>query len=193
MLEQAGRQLAGEPEAVQRNLTLVQGDMRRFSLDRRFDFVFLGFNSILHLLSADDQIGTFTSVRQHLTPGGRFIVDVFNPTMAILADAVRPSPQVRIDLDKTDTTTGERLIRSTAGRYYDAEQRTQVRYFYERFGADGGYSKNVVDATFHTVFPRELELLFRMTGFTIEATYGDYIGDPFAAGCPRMIMVGRAA
>ena len=84
-------------------------------------------------------------------------------------------------------------MRTSANRYFDAEQRTHSRYFYERFGADGGYSKTLVDANYHTVFPRELELLYRMTGFEIEAMFGDYAGDPFAAGCPRMIMVGRAA
>src|SRR5689334_16195350 len=75
MLESAQASLGAEPEAVRRNLTLVHGDMRDFSLDDGFDLVFVGFNSIIHLMTLDDQLGAFRSVRRHLTEGGRFIVD----------------------------------------------------------------------------------------------------------------------
>src|SRR5688572_25595846 len=47
----------------------VQGDMRSFDLGRTFDFVFI------------------TAVRRHLAPGGRFVFDVFSPSVRLLADA----------------------------------------------------------------------------------------------------------
>jgi hypothetical protein len=42
----------------------------------------------------------------------------------------------------------------------------------------------------HMYFPRELQLLFLATGFSIEAIYGTYDMKPFGHGT-RQIVVGR--
>ena len=65
----------------------VQGDMRSFDLDRIFDFVFITANSLLHLHAAEDLVSCFRSVRKHLAPGARFVFDVFNPSVRLLAEA----------------------------------------------------------------------------------------------------------
>lgn len=65
----------------------VHGDMRAFDLGRTFDYVFIAGNSLLHLHEADDLVSCFRSVRQHLAPGGRFVLDVFNPSVRVLAGA----------------------------------------------------------------------------------------------------------
>src|SRR3954454_17182743 len=65
----------------------VRGDMRAFELGRTFDFVFIAANSLLHLHEAEDLVGCFRSVRRHLAPGARFVFDVFNPRVRLLAEA----------------------------------------------------------------------------------------------------------
>ena len=67
----------------------VQGDMRDFDLGRTFDFVFIAANSLLHLHEAEDLVSCFRSVRRHLAPGARFVFDVFNPSVRLLAEADR--------------------------------------------------------------------------------------------------------
>ena len=71
----------------------LQGDMTAFDLGRTFDFVFITANSLLHLHEIDDLVSCFRSVRRHLAPGARFIFDVFNPSLRVLAEAdgSRPS------------------------------------------------------------------------------------------------------
>ena len=34
------------------SVSIIHGDMRSFNLDKKFDLVFIGYNSFLHLLSA---------------------------------------------------------------------------------------------------------------------------------------------
>ena len=65
----------------------MQGDMRAFDLGGTFDFVFITANSLLHLHEAEDLVSCFRSVRQHLAPGARFVFDVFNPSVRLLAEA----------------------------------------------------------------------------------------------------------
>jgi len=55
---------------------IVQGDMRSFSLDRRFDVVLCVFDSINHLLTLTEWEQTFIQVKRHLTPEGVFIFDM---------------------------------------------------------------------------------------------------------------------
>lgn len=65
----------------------VQGDMTSFDLGRTFDLVFITANSLLHLHEAEDLVSCFRSARRHLAPGARFIFDVFNPSVRLLAEA----------------------------------------------------------------------------------------------------------
>src|SRR3954467_14059469 len=84
----------------------VQGDMRAFDLGRKFDLVFIAANSLLHLHEAADLLSCFRSVRAHLAPGARFIFDVFNPDVRLLAaaDGVRRTREVLsfVDPDRGD-------------------------------------------------------------------------------------------
>ena len=55
---------------------LVEGDMKAFSLEQRFDVVICVFDSLNHLLSFGDWQSMFEVVHQHLVDGGLFIFDV---------------------------------------------------------------------------------------------------------------------
>lgn len=54
---------------------LVQGDMRSFSLAQTVDVVICVYDSLNYLLTTEDLLKTFQSVRTCLRPGGIFIFD----------------------------------------------------------------------------------------------------------------------
>ncbi len=83
MLAEAQRKAKSRGVAVQ----WTKGDMRAFDLGGTFDFVFITANSLLHLHEAGDLVSCFQSVRRHLAPGARFVFDVFNPSVRLLAEA----------------------------------------------------------------------------------------------------------
>src|SRR5579859_2562881 len=56
MLSIARGKIAGEAEAVRLRIELVQGDVRTFSLDRRFHLAVIPYRAFLHLLTVEDQI-----------------------------------------------------------------------------------------------------------------------------------------
>jgi SAM-dependent methyltransferase len=55
---------------------LIEGDMKAFSLEERFDVVICVFDSLNHLLSFGDWQSMFDAVYEHLQDGGLFIFDV---------------------------------------------------------------------------------------------------------------------
>ncbi|WP_409491155.1 daptide-type RiPP biosynthesis methyltransferase [Amycolatopsis sp. cmx-11-12] len=68
---------------VRKRCTVVQGDMTAFALDERFERVVVSSGSI-NVLDAADRPGLYASVREHLAPGGRFLLGV------AVAEAVKP-------------------------------------------------------------------------------------------------------
>lgn len=56
--------------------TIVQGDMRNFSLGTAYDVILCVFDSINHLLTLEEWDQTFSQVKKHLTSEGVFIFDM---------------------------------------------------------------------------------------------------------------------
>lgn len=191
MLARCREKLAQEEPAVQTNLTLYEKDMCRFELEQQFDLIFVGFNSVLHLLTMKDRLATFSCAQRQLAPGGRLIVDVFSPSLFLLLQAQEQVPRLEPDLDAEDPSVGQRLLRSVSRRYDETTQTVHARWFVEKYRKGVQREKRVQDVSFHIYFPEELRLLFGMNGFAVEDVYGDYDWRPFAAGCRRMIFLGR--
>lgn len=75
MLAILRERLADVPAALRDRCTVVQGDMSAFELDRRFGAVVISPGSI-NLLSEAQRSGLYASVREHLEPGGKFLLGV---------------------------------------------------------------------------------------------------------------------
>lgn len=106
----------------------IEADMRRFTLGRQFDSVFVASNSLSHLPRRTDLQACFASVHSHLAPGGRFLVDVFNPALSILQ---RPPDERDFMAEYEDTEVQDRIAVSKSVRYAAA---TQILYETWYFG-----------------------------------------------------------
>jgi SAM-dependent methyltransferase len=60
-------------------IEVVLGDMTSASTDRRYSLVYLVFNTIFNLLTAEDQIRCFENAARHLAPDGCFVVEAALP------------------------------------------------------------------------------------------------------------------
>ena len=113
-----------------------------------------------------------------------------NPSVTGIAP---PRAFVEIDVDTRDPRTGTRLLRYKTTRYLAHEQRAEIRFLYDRLTDDQGADRYVSDFDCHVYFPREVELLFRMTGFSVETWFGDYAGRRLRASSRQLIGVGLKA
>src|SRR5271170_5689565 len=113
MLSAAQARLDEAPQAIQERTTLVQAEMRSWKSDRQFDLILIPCASITHVLTLKDQLATWRTALDNLLPGGRFVVEVLMPNLAIFADSFSRPPRVLMetDLDVEDKEEKTRLLR----------------------------------------------------------------------------------
>jgi SAM-dependent methyltransferase len=173
-------------KAAQRGVEVewVRGDMREFDLHRTFDLVFIAANSLLHLHEANDLVRCFRSVRRHLAPGARFIFDVFNPSVRLLAEAdgVR---RRRGALSFVDPDRG--VVHVDVAETYDAAaQVTRGRWY---FSTDSEADFAVAPLELRSIFPQELPLLLALGGLRVVDRFGDWSRGSFTPGSALQLCV----
>lgn len=162
------------------------GDMTNFKLGRRFGFIFIASNSLLHLHSADDIVRCFQSVRDHLDQGGRFAFDIFNPNVRLLADADGTRREMqRFD----DPERGE--VRVDVEERYDAV--AQVTHGIWSFSTTSEPDFLTVSVEVRSIFPQELPLLIEAGGLRLLERYGDFAYSPFSNESPHQVCVCEVA
>ena len=166
-----------------------EADMRAFSLGREFGMAFIALNSLMHLETRAEQRRAFASVRRHLTTGGRFIVDVFNPDEG-LPD---PSQESQLLLHcLKQRPDGSQLLHFQSVSVDRGAQLVSVTNYYDDTGADGTIRRHMAPFRLRYVHIGELELMLEHEGFHVEDVYGSYDLEPFRNGSPRIIAVARA-
>lgn len=187
MLERA-RQKAEEADVANR-LTLVQGDMRKFDLQKKFGLVMIPFRSFLHLLYIQDQMKALACIRQHLQPGGKLVMNVFVPKIEHLyEESEKMSLRGMYPLE-----TGEQVAMWDYTRYDYFQQLSEVTRTYERLSPEGVVQEKVVGRfTLRYIFPAELHHLLRLNGFKVVQRYGSFEKAPFDQKSSELIIIAEA-
>jgi SAM-dependent methyltransferase len=140
--------LRARPGGDQINVTV--GDMTTVTTGHRYGLVYLVFNSIFNLLTADDQIRCFENAARHLTTDGRFVVET----------AV---PHAWIAPDKSDYVHAEHVGTNTVvldvARYDPVTQLFEENHV--RFTASGITWNPIVC---RLITPGEMDLMARIAG-----------------------------
>ncbi|MBI2780421.1 MAG: class I SAM-dependent methyltransferase [Chloroflexi bacterium] len=165
---------ARKSEAAGVDITWVRGDVRAFDLNRRFRLILLPSNSICHLLTREDLEACLAAVARHLHPEGRFALNVFVPSMALL---MRPPEEEQDFGGYTDPASGEH-VSMTHRSWYDAATQIKHHRLFRRVGDVPNQPDGTL--TMRIYFPQELDALLWYNGFEIEHKFGED-GRPFDA------------
>ncbi len=79
MLDVLNQNLALEPQEVRQRITVHEGDMRNFCLNRKFPLVMIPFRPMQHMFTVEDQLAALKSAAAHLTDSSILAFDVFYP------------------------------------------------------------------------------------------------------------------
>ncbi len=161
--------------------TLVNADARSFSLGRKFGMIFFPNNSLGHLHTLDDIRSCFSCVREHLTEGGLFIIDFFNPSLALLMR----DPATRYPVASYFDNRRKYTVVTETVRYDASAQISYAIWHYEREGEP----EEVRLLDIRMYFPQELDGLLTMNGFTVDAKYGDFAGTAFCSESRQQVIV----
>jgi len=192
MLDVLEQSIGRESDDVRRRVQVVEGDMRRFDLGRRFPLVTMPFRAFQHALTPEDQRATLRCVKRHLAEGGRLVLDLFNPSIPFLGD---PSwgrlPIVEPQFAMPD---GRRVTRSYRVLERDYLNQIQhVEFIIDVIHPDGATQHETAAFEVRYLFRYEAEYLLECEGFVIDALYADYDRSPYGSKYPgELVFVARA-
>ncbi len=191
MLAELRRRLGDEAPEVQARVRVVQGDMRNFDLGPQFALVTIPFRPFQHLTTVEDEMACLTTIHHHLKPGGRLVLDLFNPSLPLLVDDARfeesePGEEVQLP-------DGRRFYRTW--RLVDRNLFTQVQqvemYYYVGY-PDGHQEREVHAFPMRWLFRFEVEHLLARCGFEVEHLYAGYDKSEYGSKYPgELIFVAR--
>lgn len=172
-----------ETRKVETNL--YNADMRDFHLPQKFKLIFIAGNALQHLKTNKEVASCFACVKRHLLPNGKFIVEIFNPSIELL----NRNPNQRYFVGEYRTDEGWIVIETTV-RYDAATQINHINWHYKN---QYWKEEQTVSFTMRQFFPMELDALFEYNGFKIEAKYGDFDESVFATNSPKQIIIASTA
>lgn len=182
MLDAFRATLAREPVELRRRVKLVEGDMSRVALRRRFPLVICPFNALLHLYDCPSLEAFFRRVHAHLAPGGRFVFDISVPAPEDLARD--PSRAYRVPPFR-HPTAGCVVKYEEYFAYDHVSQVLHVDFvFTDRDDPSRRWKTHLAQRMY---FPREIEALLHYNGFRVLAVEGDFEGGPLTGASDTMI------
>jgi len=160
---------------------VLEGDMRNVDLDQQFQFIFIGFNSIFHLLNNKDVASFFSCVYSHLPDDGLFLIDAFVPHPIFLYRAKQ-----KYYVMEFDWPSGEHCIVNETN-HYDSD--TQINHIHWYFNTSGENEMDEYRFDMHMIFPDTMDRLLTEAGFVIKEKYGDYDKTPLGPESQLQIYV----
>ncbi|MCB8942749.1 MAG: class I SAM-dependent methyltransferase [Ardenticatenaceae bacterium] len=188
MLDIAREKLAREAPQVQAQVTLVAGDMTQVKDDGRFALIIIPYNTLLHLTPT--QVSqTFTHLRQVLAANGRLYIDLINP----FAIAQTPNDRMLTHESTFTDPTNHHTVLQFASNWLDDEQQTlNITWIYDATPANGGaIHRTITQFRYHYLYPHELELRLKQSGFQLQAMWGNYDCSPFTEESERLILIAQ--
>src|SRR5262249_54174863 len=168
---------------------LIRADMRSLPLAPgvRVPLVICPFNAFQHLYTRDDVAACLAEVRAHLSPSGKFALDVLQPDLRWLTrDPRRRWARTRFRHPKT----GEHLEYTSNHTYEPISQIAYIRIYYERLDSpDGDRRTRVVRLAHRQFFPAELETLLAGSGFAISERWGGFSGEPLEGNSESQVLL----
>jgi|WetSurMetagenome_2_1015567.scaffolds.fasta_scaffold10622_4 SAM-dependent methyltransferase len=183
--------LRKEPERTQNLVRLFDGDMRTFSLDRKFRLVIIPFRPMQHMLTIDDQSSALNAARAHLMSDGLLAFDVFYPDFALL---LQHSDKETLDVEWHDSDNESQVVR----RYFRRisvdllQQRFEGEFIFRTFEHDRVINEDRSQFTMGYYTYPHLLLLFRQCGFEVAEQYGGFSREPIDI-CKEMVFLLRPA
>lgn len=181
MLDIARQKISQLDEEAQKRIHLVEGDMRSFKLDCKFNLVMIPFRAFLHLATPEDQRQALFCIREHLTNDGCLAFNVFDPSLKIIAAHMEPlGSAIKQVNDFIHPETGHRIIVWDTRKYDPTEQKLEQYFIFEELDDNGKVlSKIYSPLNLRYTYRYEMQYLLELCGYKIEALYGDFQRGPF--------------
>jgi SAM-dependent methyltransferase len=162
-------------KADEATVPVVEGDMATTVVPGEFTLVYLVYNTISNLLTQAGQVACFHNAARHLSPGGRFVIELWVPELRKLPPGVaatvwQVSPGY-LGLDTYDV-----LNQQVVSHHVHFDDTDNARLF---------------RSPHRYIWPAELDLMGQLAGFELESRHADWSGAEFTADSRSHVSVYR--
>lgn len=179
--------LARESSEIQSRSSVCVADVLTCDLGTNFGVATMPFRSFQSLITVEQEKQALSNIRRHLRVDGYLVLDVFNPSIPLLADssALREFEEIAISDHRSGSIT--RLSYRVLSRDYFLQTEDFEETIYRELA--GQSQSETRRMTMRYIFRYELEHLLTVTGFTVEEIYGDFDFSPFGLRYPGELIV----
>ncbi|GIH14494.1 methyltransferase [Rugosimonospora africana] len=162
-------------KADEATIPVIVGDMATATAPGKYTLVYLVYNTISNLLTQAEQVECFRNAARHLTPGGRFVIELWVPELRKLppgqSAVVWSSEPGYIGLDTYDV-----LHQHVVSHHFRFDESRQAR---------------LTRSPHRYIWPAELDLMAALAGFELETRHADWSGAAFTAASRSHVSVYR--
>ena len=157
-------------------IPVIAGDMTTVRAPGEYTLVYLVYNTISNLLTQAEQVACFRNAARHLTPGGRFVIELWVPELRKLPPGqqalVFQSVPGYIGVDTYDV-----LSQHVISHHFRFDDTRQARLF---------------RSPHRYIWPAELDLMAQLAGFELETRHADWVNTEFTAESRSHVSVYRS-
>lgn len=158
-------------------VTLV-GDMAEDLPDGPFAVVFVAYNTLFNLPSAERQLACFRAVAARLTRGGTFVVEGFVPDTGTKPESQVSVRSVTADRVVLSVSTSDPADQRAEGQYVDITESDGVR---------------LRPWSIRWATPEQLDAMAAAAGLTLVERWETFAGSPFGPDSPRHVSLYRVS
>lgn len=162
-------------KADEATIQVVIGDMATATAPGKYTLVYLVYNTISNLLTQAEQVACFRNAARHLTPGGRFVIELEVPQLRKL-----PPGQQAVVFHAEPGYIGVDT--------YDVLRQHLVSH---HFRLDESRNARLYRSPHRYIWPAELDLMAALAGFELETRHADWTGAQFSAESRSHVSVYR--
>ncbi|HEV2125580.1 MAG TPA: class I SAM-dependent methyltransferase, partial [Chloroflexota bacterium] len=162
-------------KAPEQALPVVTGDMATTTIPGEFSLVYLVWNSIGNLRTQNEQVQCFRNAARHLSPGGRFVIELWVPEIRRF-----PPGQAAVPFDVSEQHVGFNT--------YDMVTQQGTSHHYWR--SDEGTAR-YGRSNFRYIWPSECDLMAQLAGLQLEQRVADWDESLFTPESQSHISVWR--
>lgn len=164
-------------------IEFIEADIRTMDLQRKYDLIFIPFNSIHHLYRNEDLFQVLDVVKNHLKAGGLFLLDCFNPNIRYIVEQEKEPTQIA----EYTTRDGREVVIKQIMRY---ERKTQINRIEWHYFMNGVFD-SIQNLDMRLFFPQELDSYLEWNGFKIVHKFGGFGDEAFSDDSEKQIFVCR--
>ena len=146
---------------------IVNQDFRDFNLGEKYDIIFIGFNTFLHILTDSDAISFLKAVKSHMHSESRFYIDIFVPDPSFL---YRTQKRVK-NLEYIDSQTNQTIYIDEVCNYDQSTEINKVTWIYYSKDSD---KEEKYQFTMRMYYPDTMNRIITDVGFHINQLWGDH-------------------